>query len=527
MKRALCRLRNYNLFFISLLFFVAVMPFSEALVSIGSGVVLFMALAEDNLKNKIHRAGENRILLFLPFVFLIYLLSAVIFGNFNNALYDLKKNLFFLVIPPAFMIGKEITAKQKQLLFFIFSLAVLMASLLAVYQYIGIFKDGDADIRKITLISHIRFSFQVILAFWFGVFIILKNYGEISREKLFATVVVCLYFIFFLLFQQSLTGLYTLAATLLFFLFYSFVKMPGKYKICLIVCTLLLLIIPASYITLAVIKFYDIEKVDIPSLEKYTASGNIYSHYPEEPLVENGRYVYLYVCEEELREGWNKRSELKYDSAGTNGFPLYATLLRYLTSKGLRKDAEGVAALADEDIQNIENGIANVIFKEKKFFVYPRIYQTIWEYYIYSKTGYANDQSLSQRIEFARAACTIIKKNFWFGVGAGNWKEEYSAAYLENNSGLAEKYQSSAHNQYLNYIVKFGITGLLLIIFFIVFPVIKTERYRDIYFLIFLIAIFFANFSDSNLETHMGGSFFVFFYCLFLRTDNIDYLKLR
>jgi O-antigen ligase len=201
--------------------------------------------------------------------------------------------------------------------------------------------------------------------------------------------------------------------------------------------------------------------------------------------------------------------------------------MRYLTSKGLRKDAEGVAALNDEDIHCIENGVANVIFKEKKFSLYPRIYQTIWEYYVYSKTGYANEQSLSQRIEFAKAAFTIINRNFWFGVGTGNWKDEFNKAYHKNSSKLSEKYYSSAHNQYLNYFVKFGFAGLILILFFIVYPVIKTKRYHDIFFLIFLVAMFFANFSDSNLESHMGGSFFVFFYCLFLITDGIDYLEIR
>jgi O-antigen ligase len=527
MITVLHRLKYYNWFFISLLCFVAVMPFSEALVSIVSGVLLFTALAEDNIKNKIQRAGENRILLFIPFIFIVYLLSAIFFGNFNNAVYDLKKNLFYLVIPIAFMTGKEINAKQKQLLFIIFSLAVLIASAFAVCRYVSSYDAGESDVREISLVSHIRFSFQVILSFWFCMLVIMKNYKLADRKTLSVFILISLWFFSFILFQHSLTGLYTLIVSILFFIFYMIVKTPGKYRTYLLIAALLSVLIPISYISWVVCTFYDIEEVDVNDVEKTTALGNSYNHYFDDPLVENGRFVYLYVCEEEMRETWNKRSECKYDSAGLNGFPLHATLMRYLTSKGLRKDAEGVAALTDEDVRSVENGIANVIFKDKKFSLYPRIYETVWEYYVYSKTGYANEQSLSQRIEFFKAAFTIIKKHFWFGVGTGNWKDEFKKAYHENGSKLAEKYYSSAHNQYLNYFVKFGITGLILILFFIVFPVIKTKRYKDIYFLIFLIAIFFANFSDSNLETHMGSSFFVFFYCLFLITDGIDYLKLR
>ena len=41
--------------------------------------------------------------------------------------------------------------------------------------------------------------------------------------------------------------------------------------------------------------------------------------------------------------------------------------MRYLTSKGLQKDAAGVKALTQQDIRNVENGIANVVFQGKHF----------------------------------------------------------------------------------------------------------------------------------------------------------------
>ena len=206
---------------------------------------------------------------------------------------------------------------------------------------------------------------------------------------------------------------------------------------------------------------------------------------------------------------------------------MYSTLIRYLTSKELRKDAKGVLALSEQDIQSIESGIANVIFQEKKYSLYPRLYQTVWEYYVYSETGYADNQSFSQRIEFSKAAISIIKQNFWFGVGPVNWQTEFKKAFIANNSKLSEERYASSHNQYLNYLVKFGIIGFMLILFFLIYPVVKTHRYRDPLFLIFLVFLFFANFADSNFESHMGSSFFVFFYCLFLISDGINYIKIE
>ena len=186
--------------------------------------------------------------------------------------------------------------------------------------------------------------------------------------------------------------------------------------------------------------------------------------------------------------------------------------------------SEGIKSLTPQDIQNIENGIANVIFHTKKYSLYPRIYQTVWEYYMYSITGNPSYQSFSQRIEFAKAAITIIKRNIWFGVGAGNWTEEFKKAYATNNLKLDQGLYASSHNQYLNYMVKFGFVGFILIMSFIVYPVVKTKSYHDPLFLIFLVFLFVANFADSNFESHMGSSFFLFFYCLFVIHNNNSYL---
>jgi hypothetical protein len=287
-----------------------------------------------------------------------------------------------------------------------------------------------------------------------------------------------------------------------------------------------LILAPVFYSLVIINSFYKIEKINPETIEKTTALGNPYEHDFENPAVENGRYTFLYICHDEMRFEWNKISTKKYDDLLANGYPLYSTLIRYLTSKGLKKDAEGIKSLTAQDIQNVENGISNIIFQKKKYTLYPRIYQTVWEFYMYSKTGDPNYQSFSQRIEFTKAALYIIKDNFLFGVGAGNWKEEFKKAYISNESKLEESLYASSHNQYLNYMVKFGFIGLLVILFFIVYPVVKSKSYHDPLFMIFLVFLIFANFADSNFETHMGSSFFLFFYGLFVLYDKDSYLIL-
>ena len=146
---------------------------------------------------------------------------------------------------------------------------------------------------------------------------------------------------------------------------------------------------------------------------------------------------------------------------------------------------------------------------------------------MYSQTGNPNNQSFSQRIEFSKAAISIIKNNFWSGVGAGNWKQEFAETYISSNSKLSKEMYASSHNQYLNFMVKFGFIGFLTIMFLLIYPVIQTKSYHDILFLMFLAFMFFANFADSNLESHMGSSFFVFFYCLLITPPRMSYLYIK
>ncbi len=527
MKTYLTKLIDNNWFFITLLAFVIVLPLSQALVSILSGVVLFVALVEDNWKNKVQRFQKRKNLLFIPAIFIIYLISSVITGRNGNGWYDLQKTLFFIVLPLAFIFGKEINEKQKRFVFYTFAFSITVSTIVALIRWKFAAGTENFSVHKIGLISHIRFSFQLILIIWFLVFILQTNFISLKQSVKIGVILLTLYFLAFLFFQQSLTGLIALGASLVFYLVLLVFRLKKIYKIVFIVLAVLIVSIPLLYVYQVVHSFYDIEKVDENSIAKQTKLGNTYKHDFQNPMVENGNYVYLYVCEKEIREEWNKVSKFKYDSTGTNGYPVYSTLIRYLTSKGFTKDAEGVKALNQKDIQNVENGIANVIYQSRKYSLYPRIYETVWEYYIYTHTGNVNYQSFSQRIEFAKAAISIIKENFWFGVGTGNWKEEFKKTYIANNPKLKENLYASSHNQYLNYMVKFGILGFMLIMFFLIYPVIKTCSYKDSLFLIFLVFMFFANFADSNLESHMGSSFFVFFYCLFLTNDKGNYLEIK
>jgi len=526
MKKYVTGLINNNWFFVSLLIFSAVLPLSEGLVSIAAAIVLIVSALEDTWKNKWDRITKRKVILLIPLIFLLYLISTLLTLKQDKSFYDLQKTLFYLVFPLAFSLGKEINARQKRFVFYVFGVSVFVAIVTAMWQWkFGKTEEGAFTVHNISLISHIRFSFQLILILWFFIFLLQKNSKQIPTLVKASLLLLIFTYLGYLLFQQSLTGVIALGGSLIVFLVYLVTRVKAEWQVPMVVVLLLILFVPIIYVKKVVNNFYNIEKISPEELDRTTQKGNLYWHDFDSPLVENGHYVYLFVSEDEMREAWNKLSEFKYDSTGVNGYPVSSTLIRYLTSKGLRKDAVGVASLTTADRANIENGIANVVYT-RKFSLYPRIYQTLWEYYVYTETGNSNNQSFSQRIEYARAAITIIKKNWLAGVGTGNWKTAFADAFRENNAQLDQDRYASSHNQYLNYMVKFGIPGFILIMFLLIFPIIKTRRYKDPFFLLFLVFMLLANFADSNLESHMGSSFFFFFYCLFVTTDGTHYLEI-
>lgn len=526
MKQDLTKLFNSNWFFLTLVGYAFVLPLSPALVSVMGGVVLFTSIVEDSWENKTERFRSNLWMLAIPAIFGIYLFSSLLSGFNNNAIYELKKTMFWFVLPMAFMLGKKLNTKQVRVVFYTFTIAVGISVLVALVRWFILSKAGSFAVHKVGLISHIRFSFQLILAFWFLILVIKENAGKQNIKLTIGFGVASLITVFFLFFQQSLTGIVVFLVSVAFYILHIILSRNKTKAFVNVTVLLIVLILPVFYIYSVVNSFYNIEEIDEETLPRTTKQGNLYSHDVNNPMVENGKYVYLFVCANEMKKEWNKISTLKYDSLGNNGFPVHSTLVRYMTSKGLKKDAEGVKQLTPKDIENIENGMANIVY-QKRFSLHPRIYQTVWEYYVYSYTGNPSYQSFSQRIEYAKAAITVIKENIWFGVGTGSSREAFSLAFQKNNSQLNESLYASSHNQYLNYLVKFGLIGFLLILFLLIYPLIKTKAYKNDLFLILLVFMLVANLADSNFESHMGSSFFVFFYCLLCMAGQNDFIGLK
>ncbi len=505
-----------DIFFFSLIITAGVFPFSEALVSISAGLLLFQALALQAWKHPSVNIQSWKSVLFPVSIFGVYLIGTIFTEDFSFALYELKKVVFWVVFPLSIFLSPRLSEKKIYLVFYVFILSVVVSSFVFTGKLILDSYLQIADFRSVSIVSHIRFSFQVSLA------IILLAWLLINKNKLpvkihsFILLGIFLWLILFLILLKSLLGIIAFFGVLLIsiLIFIAGTK-NKKRKVVLVSMLLLAFILPLIYTGTILKDFYRFEKINPVTVENYTLSGNPYHHNFEQGMRENGHLVYIYVCEDELRQEWNKRSEIKYDD-NLNGYMLGTTLIRYLTSLGYRKDSVGMSKLSDKDIRLIQEGVTNYKFKNHGFSIFPRIYETIWELDYYIRTGDPNEKTLAQRIEYVKASLVLIKENPFFGIGTGNWVIKYNEVYDRMDTKLSPEKRGPSHNQYLNYLVKFGIFGFAWILLAILYPVFKLGHRKNFVFILFLVFYAFANLGDANLESHMGLSFFAFFYSFFL-----------
>ncbi|MGQ9621703.1 MAG: O-antigen ligase family protein, partial [Bacteroidales bacterium] len=249
--------------------------------------------------------------------------------------------------------------------------------------------------------------------------------------------------------------------------------------------------------------------------ENYTFSGNPYFHDTVRKDIENGNRVWVYVCEDELRKEWNRVSAISYDSLDMKGQYLKYTLIRYLTSAGLRKDSAGLSYLTPADIGNVERGITNKMFS----FWGPwksKLYEIIWQIDYYKNGGNPSGHSITQRIEFVKTGWHIFLRYPVFGTGTGDLRKEYLMQYEIDNSPLNPAYRLLSHNQFITFLASFGITGIIIICFSILFPCIAQGALKRYLPVLFILIIIISMLWEDTLESHTGVSFFAYFYSLFV-----------
>jgi len=492
------------------------MPLSKFLMSVGQFALAASFLLDGKFKTKTQWFLINTSALVLCGLFFIHLLGLIHSSDYAAGLQDLRIKFPLLVMPILIASSEPLQRKQFENILLLFVLAVFAGTVVSMAVLVGIIYRPITDIRDIFMfgISHIRFALFTCLSIFFIIHLLWFHREYTPVKKVLLTLLV-VWLAIFLVIMESVTGVAVLVVTAIVLLFYYAAQKGALWKRLVALCFALALPVSAIYIVREAVKeFYFHYDIDLKSLQKTTPHNNTYLHWPGVELTENGYRTWIYVCEPEMREEWNKRGSIRYDSSDMKGQQLHVTLIRYLTSKGLRKDEDGVKMLTDEDIRAIERGVANVNYEG--FNPKARIQQIIWEYNHYKETGDPSGHSVMQRLEFWQAGWNIFTGHFWTGVGTGDLENAYQHEYEKKNYPLEEKYRLRAHDQYLAIADALGIFGLLYFLLSLVYPMIKRKKAFNFLYITFWITALLSMITEDTLETQAGVTFFAFFNCLYL-----------
>ncbi len=508
-----------NIFFFGLILLAVSLPLSIFGTSMAEILLLLNWFIERKYKEKFQKWSDRPALWFITALFALHLLGLLYSTDYAYAFHDLRIKLPVLLLPLIIGTSEGLEKVRLRSILLLFCLATMISGFISFLVFLHVIPIPYYDIREISIfVSHIRLSLMVC----FAVFILLYYLFSPDREiRLIGTMRILaflsvLWLIFFMLVLKSFTGIVIFLLISLMQGWYFAGKMKDVVpRFILRVFVLIIPLLVAAWISSSISRFYSADKIRFSQLDKTTVKGNVYFNDTLSQAKENGHYVWLYVCEKELKACWNRRSDIHYSGHDKMGQELRFTLIRYLTSKGLRKDCEGVNALSEKDVHAIEDGVANYIYLDN-YSLYPRVYQIIWEIDGYFRGDNPGGHSIAQRLAYLKAAGSIIRHHFIIGVGTGDVQEAFDQYYDSHDSKLNEKYRRRAHNQYVTFFVTFGIVGFVVAMWAFFVPVFYERKWHDYLFIIFFMIGLLSMLNEDTLETQTGVSFFMFFYALLL-----------
>lgn len=499
------------------------LPLSKYLMSLSQLILLGNWILEGDLKNKFIRFWENKPAFVLSSLLLMHFVGLFYTSDFQYAINDIRIKLPILALPLIISTSAPLSKRTTEFLLAAFIAATFLATVYSLYLLNGGSGHDLLDIRTISVfISHIRFGLLIAIAILI-LFSWIATSGSIGSRVGYA-LLIC-YFLVFMVMMQAMTGLIALffAAAVMIV-----VKVISSQKKWLLYggSVLLFVLLYSGVRMVMTIQEENVPKEQLMKVKpiEYTKRGNLYGFLIDNYQTENGYYIWRYFNMNELEEVWEKRSTIPFIGLDKKGNEIRFTIVRYLTSKGSRKDGDALAALSNDEINCIENGISNANYKNVSS-IKRRIHELLWEIKEYRETGDPNGHSLTMRFEFWKTALEIIRANPLIGVGTGDVQQAFDRQYEADHSPLALEYRFHSHNQYLTMAVSFGLLGLAYFMVVLIYPVRKTGKWKDLLYISFFVVAVISFLNEDTLETQDGVTFYVFFNTLLL-LGNLDGKKI-
>ena len=441
-------------------------------------------------------------------VFLIELVWLPISRDLITGLNVLRIKLPLLLIPIIIGTTKQFSKKENKTIIITFFLGIIVSTFLVFLVDLGWLKTkkDSGTIRDISIfMSHIRYSILLSFATILILFLI------INKKKNRILLMLFFIWIVFIVFKlATITAIIGLSTAVITMIGIEIGMLKRKIKNGYILALLGSFILFGLYVGITIKDFYHV-KSNERAIQISSLGGEKYSHKVHDNTTENGFFVWENIAPKELKKEWEKRSKTRFDGKDNIGQPLKKTLFRYLTSKGFKKDREGLLKLKESEIRLIENG--RTTCKDYSN-LQKRIRSLLHESNADKKQQNLKNQTVSQRLFFWKKGLEIFLKSPIFGHGPGGSKVEYKEYYKINETPLF------AHNQFLTQLINLGILGFIIwiTIIFYVFTQIKKELISI--FIPYLVLMFLSFLSDDMLEVQAGVTIFSLIGTIMLFSDS-------
>jgi O-antigen ligase len=129
------------------------------------------------------------------------------------------------------------------------------------------------------------------------------------------------------------------------------------------------------------------------------------------------------------------------------------------------------------------------------------------------------DQSESRMLRW-ELEWQLIQQSPLIGYGTGAEINILKNRYFENKFYKSYLVELNAHSQYLSFLIKAGIPGLLLFLYVLYYGFASAIKGKDFIFLSFMIILSIVSVSENILDLNKGVFFYAFFYSLLLITTS-------
>ena len=115
------------------------------------------------------------------------------------------------------------------------------------------------------------------------------------------------------------------------------------------------------------------------------------------------------------------------------------------------------------------------------------------------------------RFNSLKSSWKIFLQHPIIGVGTGDWRDELLKEYIDSNLQCNAHEQTAPHNQYLRTLLKYGILGFLIYLYYI-FQLFHFSRSKQLFGQIpFLLTLIFCGLGYDLLDVGSSAPFFAFF----------------